>query len=583
MLLSIHSKKRERHCLFHIQQGRMLRIHKGSQLQGSVTKTILFGLLTLFMTYTPLPILKLILLTLDVSSYWIRYIINKLKNSPERVLLNKLNRSTSWKEFSETASKLDTVLHNDIWKDNLISSKYDYRLIQERLQDLQDARMCGNVPRLLSLLRAGMLRNFGGISNKRLYNRTYIGTKLLIEEYNRELRTSLEWIDENNAIENQVKLDFYHDAKTTIGTTALCLHGGSLFGFSHVGVIKSMISANLLPNVIVGSGFGSVVGALVCCLETDELVEILSDLKYHMDLEGYSLSKASRYDESNANNEKAELYLKWIDNLKKGLTIELMQFIEYTLQKIGKITFKEAFEKSGKTFNILVYPTSEKIPNLLNFLSTPYITIESAICCSLGSGIMEMKSREINTELMIKYKNQISRYTDVECEFEPPYQVNGDSIELKNSPYDRITELFNVNHFIISISRPYLAPFLNGDWRVVYNNKTLTRKVLNLINLEMKHRIRIMSRFGLLTNLMKWLLVDEKSILVETNHIAIIPVGNKWILWDLFDLFVQNKSSLNYWIECGERSIWGMEALLETRFRMEFLLEEYYEKYRKIN
>lgn len=560
-----------------------MRIHKASQLQGSITKTIVFGLLTLFMTYTPLPILKFILLLLDVCSYWARCIFNKLKNSSERVLLNKLNRSKSWKEFSETALKLDNVFHNDVWKDNLISSKYDYRLIQERMQDLQDARESGNVARLLSLLRAGMLRNFGGISNKRLYNRTYIGTKLLIEEYNKEVSTCLRWIDEQSIIENQVKLDFYHDAKTTIGTTALCLHGGSLFGFSHVGVIKSMIDTNLLPNVIVGSGFGSVVGALVCCLEADELIGVLSNLKYHMAVEGYGLGKERKFDESNANNEKAEMYLKWIDNLKKGFTIELRQFIEYTLQKIGKITFKEAYEKSGKTFNILVYPTSDKIPTLLNFLSTPYITIESAIYCSLGSGVLDSKVRDTNAELKIKYYGEISSYSTVECEFEPPYQVNGDSIELKNSPYNRITELFNVNHFIISISRPYLAPFLNGDWRVVYNNKTFGKKISNLVNLEMKHRIRIMSKFGLLTNLMRWLLVDEKSILLETNHIAIIPVGNKWIVWDLFDLFVQNKSSLNYWVDCGERSVWGMKSLLETRFRMEFMLEEYFEKYRKIN
>lgn len=561
----------------------MMRIHKASQLQGSITKTIVFGLLTLFMTYTPLPILKFILLLLDVCSYWARCIFNKLKKSSERVLLNKLNRSKSWKEFSETALKLDNVFHNDVWKDNLISSKYDYRLIQERMQDLQDARESGNVARLLSLLRAGMLRNFGGISNKRLYNRTYIGTKLLIEEYNKEVSTCLRWIDEQSIIENQVKLDFYHDAKTTIGTTALCLHGGSLFGFSHVGVIKSMIDTNLLPNVIVGSGFGSVVGALVCCLEADELIGVLSNLKYHMAVEGYGLGKERKFDESNANNEKAEMYLKWIDNLKKGFTIELRQFIEYTLQKIGKITFKEAYEKSGKTFNILVYPTSDKIPTLLNFLSTPYITIESAIYCSLGSGVLDSKVRDTNAELKIKYYGEISSYSTVECEFEPPYQVNGDSIELKNSPYNRITELFNVNHFIISISRPYLAPFLNGDWRVVYNNKTFGKKISNLVNLEMKHRIRIMSKFGLLTNLMRWLLVDEKSILLETNHIAIIPVGNKWIVWDLFDLFVQNKSSLNYWVDCGERSVWGMKSLLETRFRMEFMLEEYFEKYRKIN
>lgn len=562
-----------------------MRIHKASQLQGSVIKTALFGMLTLLMTYTPLPILKFLLLILDVCTYWIKCIINKIKHSPERALLNKLNHSISWYEFSDTAYKLDNILHNDIWKDNLISNKYDYRLIQERLQDLRFYRMSKDVPKLLSLLRAGMLRNFGGISNKKLYNRTYIGTKVLIEEYNNEIIQCLRWIDEEPDIDHQVKLDFYHDAKTTLGTTALCLHGGSLFGFSHVGVVKSLIDLNILPNVIVGSGFGAMVGALVCCLPNDELNDVLLDLKNYMKESRYNLNESDTYNPNEIYNERVEMYLKWVDNLKKGLTIELKYFIEFVLMKIEDITFKEAFEKTGKVFNVLVYPNNDKVPTLLNYLSTPYITIKSAICCSMGNGILELKGKEIKMTLMIKYKNEIKRYSDTECEFLPPYQVNGDSIELKNSPYDRITELFNVNHFIISISRPYLAPFLNGDWRIIYNNngKSIGKKILNLINLELKHRIRVMSKLGLLTNTMRWLLVDEKSILLDTNHIAIIPVGNQWILRDLFDLFLQNNSSMNYWIKCGQRSIWGMECLIQTRTKMEYVLEGYYEKYRKIN
>lgn len=562
-----------------------MRIHKGSQLQGSVIKTALFGVLTLLMTYTPLPILKFLLLMLDVCTYWIKGIINRIKNSPERTLINKLNHSNSWGEFSDTAYKLDKILHNDIWKDNLISSKYDYRLIQERLQDLRFYRTSKNVSKLLSLLRAGMLRNFGGISNKKLYNRTYIGTKVLIEEYNNEIIQCLKWIDEETNIDYQVKLDFYHDAKTTLGTTSLCLHGGSLFGFSHIGVVKSLIDLSLLPSVIVGSGFGSIVGAIVCCLPNDELNDTLSNLNKCMKETGFRLNESEIDNSNEIYNEKVEMYLNWIDNLKKGLTIELKHFIEFTLMKIEDITFKEAFERTGKVFNVLIYPNNDKIPTLLNYLSTPYITIKSAIICSMGNGILELKGKEIKMALMIKYRNEINTYSDIECEFLPPYQVNGDSIELKNSPYDRITELFNVNHFIISISRPYLAPFLNGDWRIIYNNnsKSIGKKILNLINLELKHRIRVMSKLGLLTNTMRWLLVDEKSILLDTNHIAIIPVGNQWIVRDLFDLFLQNKSSIDYWIKCGQRSIWAMECLIETRSKMEYMLERYYEKYRKIS
>lgn len=481
------------------------------------------------------------------------------------------------KEYSDTALELDNIFHNDNWKNNLISSRYDYKLIQERLNDLQNAKSSGDYKKLLSLLRAGMLRNFGGISNKKLYNRTYIGTKILIERYNIEIEKCLKWIDENNQIDNQLKLDFYHDAKTTLGTTALCLHGGSLFGLCHIGIIKSLIGCKILPNVVVGSGIGAVVGSLICCLEEDDLIEILANLQSEI------VNNKLQSLQDNEKFDKSQLYTSWVDNLKKGLTEELKLFIKFTLDKINEITFKEAYERTGKIFNILVYPTSNKIPNLLNYLSTPYITIHSAIHCSLGTGTLDENGNHKDIKLMIDYKNVVTEYSEIKCDFQPPYQVNGDSIELKNSPYDRITELFNVNQFIISISRPYLAPFLHSDWKIIYNNPPIIKKLWILINLEFKHRIRMLNRMGLLTTLMQWLLIDEKNVLVDTNHISVIPTGSNWIVWDVLDLFNQNNSTIDYWTGCGERSIWSIQSLLETRCRTEYLLNSYFEKYRKIN
>lgn len=426
-----------------------------------------------------------------------------------------------------------------------------------------------------------MLRNFGGISNKSLYNRTYIGTKSLIEQYNREISNCLDSLDNDGNIDNQTKLDFYHDAKTTLGTSALCLHGGSLFGFCHIGVIKGMIECNLLPNVIVGSGVGSAVGAFVCCFEITEVEKILKDLKSDMEMEGLGLAGES---DGKLKSDQSDKYLRWIDNLKKGLTTEIVLFIGYVFQKIGKLTFKEAYEKSGKIFNILVYPSSAKIPTLLNYLSTPYITIESAICCSLGTGVLDFnEDGPFDAQLMIKYGDEVKPYSDLECNFYPPYQVNRDSVDLKNSPYNRITELFNVNHFVVSISRPYLASSFIGSWKTIYKNRTVLKKLMNLLNLELKHRIRLLNKLGLLTTTMRWLLVDEKYVLLDTNHVPILPVGNQWIIWDLINLFVQDHSVLDYWVSCGERSVYGIFSLLETRFRMEFLLDQYYEKYRKID
>lgn len=528
------------------------------------------------MTYIPLPVLKLSLLIFDVAFFWTRYIADKLWNSTERTLIYRLNHASSLSEYTKTAFSLDNLFHNDVWKDNLISSKYDYRLIQERLHDLQYARSTNDYSRLLSLLRAGILRNFGGISNKNLYNRTYIGTKILIEQYNHEVENCLKYIDSNLFLDNQKKLDFYHDAKTTLGTTALCLHGGSLFGLCHIGVLKGLIECRLLPQVIVGSGVGSIVGALVSCLDELDMHLVLADTKGAMKTDGFELNAAHE-----SKKDSQEQYLKWIENFKKGLTVELTLFFRFVLNKIGDITFKEAFEKTGRVFNVLVYPTANNVPTLLNYLNTPYITIKSAIICSMGTGIMENCIAE-PAKLMMNYNGK-RPYTKIECDFKPPFQVSDGSMYLQVSPYNRITELFNVNHFVISVSRPYLAPHFLGNWRIIYKNRTFLKKLLSLINLEFKHRIRILNAYGLLSPTMRWLFVDEKFALMDTNNVSIIPVGNNWIGWDIYNMFNQDHSVMNYWIGCGQRSIYATRSLLETRIRMECLLEKYYEKYRMIN
>lgn len=656
----------------------------------------------------------------DVIAYWCRKLLSITFNSQQRRLKIALNKASTLTEYETIAKELDILLNNDVWKDNLITNQYDYRLIQDRLHHLKSARLSNDIVKMLSLLRAGMLRNFGGISNKSLYNRTYMGTKSLIEQYVNEVLLCLDWIDMID--DEQTKLDFFHDAKTTLGSTALCLHGGSLFGMCHVGVIKALFESGLLPDVIAGSGIGAVVGSLVGCMTDLELLEILPDLKGAMSEEGFtvthdgsiisngSILKATKNKKnpnpnpnsdanSNANpdansNDKSfnkvenlaneldnrdtflqkltnnlemdlDLDLEWLEDLRRGLSPSLKLLIAYILFKVGDMTFIEAHKRSGKSLNILIYPTNSKVPNLLNFLSTPFVTIRSAIACSLGSRTLESCGFTTNLSLFndcnspsleIKFENKFDKFSEIECNFLSPYETKiGDASEVKpyykrsdRSPYTRITEMFNVNHFLISVSRPYLAPFILWDWKV-QNQPKMKSKSNNLIFpipliisffqigerislfsggiliREMKHRLRMFQRlgvnFGWIGGLLKWAVVDEKETLLETNHVPLVPMGNRWWMIDLVKIIEDSAflngindnnsreliddslsasstrrsshivneslmkeedeeelSTMQYWIQCGERSVWGMQALLRTRCRIEFRLQEYFSK-----
>jgi len=55
-------------------------------------------------------------------------------------------------------------------------------LITQRLAFLKEIAQTADVFTMIFHLRAGMLRNYGGITNTHLFQATHIGTKAVIEE-----------------------------------------------------------------------------------------------------------------------------------------------------------------------------------------------------------------------------------------------------------------------------------------------------------------------------------------------------------------------------------------------------------------
>ncbi|CAN0131397.1 unnamed protein product, partial [Hapterophycus canaliculatus] len=107
---------------------------------------------------------------------------------------------------------------------------------------------------------------------------------------------------------------------------------------------------------------------------------------------------------------------------------------------IGSFTFQEAFDRTGRIVNITVAPKNRTDPpRLLNYLTAPHVLVWSAAVCSssvpgvFDPSILLVKDADGSTH---PESGPIEKFVDGSMEADLPMQ--------------QISELFNINHFIVS-------------------------------------------------------------------------------------------------------------------------------------
>lgn len=639
---------------------------------SSFFRSIIIPIIALVINHTPLFIWVIIDFIVDICFFWVKklYQLYNTKD-PFKEYLKQLKNALSYNEWKKIAAEIDKLTNMDLWRQNFISKHYDYILIDDRLKLLREARLNQDSQLIISLFRSGLIRNFGGLSQKRLYTKSYLGTKFKIEEYITEVLNCLNYLNESiNApserdndefIMNskQLKLDFFHDARQSFGCTALLLQGGSLFGLCHLGVVKALYFKGLLPRIIGGSAIGAAVASLVCTLTDQELIPILINIADVI------------ADIDRLNHDVDERYGNVIENVvKKGYSQDILIFLKFVRDTIGDLTFEEAYLKTEKILNIVVHPTHQSVTSLLNYITAPNVIIWTAIYASIGTGVLsdnvQLYVKDFNNQIVpkvpdfdvvflkpqdVSYLQQYFRASNRKKDDHPSNHTTNDSgsktgyndttsynYHLKeSSPYTRLTELFNVNHFIISLARPYLAPLISNDLKHYHNsygkvrynsevseknmkskfnnqiiigenkppmldkNKTsvndmekyakdtsynFMKLIKNLLGMEIQHRLEVMNKLGLLSDLIKRFCIDEKpstpQSLTNIREISIVP-ELRYLVKDFGRVFDVHKTMENipYWILVGERSVWPLFPLLWARCSIEFALDDLYNIHRK--
>lgn len=321
------------------------------------------------------PLLMFIFLFIS-TEFGLYVLIRQLVNGKEWVtawrgtkgqLRKKLRAAQTYKEWKEAAIALDEYLQFDEWKKVNEDPFYDWKLVRKvkrslrTLREKKDARGC------LGVLETCIRPNFAAVESPRLYSETFLGTKDSIESYFDELEKSLEYIRETPELSLDEKKRFFKSANTNLGVSALCLSGGGTLGYYHFGVIKAFLDEGLLPRVITGTSAGGLVAALTCTRTDEELKVLLAP---------------RLADKITACEETISVWLnRW---MKTGARFDSASWArKCTFFTHGSMTFREAYERTGRILNISVVPHDRYSPTkVLNYITAPDTVIWSALLAS---------------------------------------------------------------------------------------------------------------------------------------------------------------------------------------------------------
>ncbi|KAI9021510.1 acyl transferase/acyl hydrolase/lysophospholipase [Phycomyces nitens] len=395
------------------------------------------------------------------------------------------------------------------------------------------------------LLRGGLLRNFGGVCDRKLFTHSYMGTKDLIEDYMNEVETQIEYIETKQDFDTQAKLKFLTDTRQGFGCSALVLQGGTGFALYHIGVVKALNEQGLLPRIISGTAVGALIAALICIHTDAELPHILQP-------EGINLSAFSK------KSDKGHFKRRVTRLLKYGYLMDMKVLQQCVRTNVGDITFEEAYSRSKRVLNISVSSSrTQEVPQLLNHLTAPNVLIWSAACCSTASiGLFG------SCDLLAKDKNgNIVKWSSSSVKWNHWSEASTAESE---APLYRLSELFNVNHFIVSQASPYAIPFIAKAQNL--RQETPLNKIAYLVASEFKHRLYQLDQMHILPRFLRGVIEEKMS-----GNVNIVPHLH---LSDFNMLFSNpTHSSLAYWILHGERSTWPLLSFIRTRCMIELALD----------
>lgn len=413
----------------------------------------------------------------------------------------KMERAKDWKTWKKAAIEVDKLEGKDDWRYREQSPMYDYKLLRGRLKLIRSLQQSGEVEALVHHLRSGLFRGLGGNLHPELYNKCLVGTKSLIIEYQKEVKNALNYILNSQTFPMKDKVTFFTESRYAYGRTALLLSGGGGLGLYHLGVVKTLYEKNLLPKIIAGTSAGSIVAAFICTTVWKDIPRWFEPGKI-------------RYG-PDSGLESGSLFKKFRKFIERGYMLDISLFEKFLRDNLGEFTFEEAYLKTGLILNITVSETNEFSDfRLMNYLTAPHVFIWSAVLASCAIPFVfeavELKCKNHKGETVLYHPSGL-KFIDGSIKADLPMQ--------------RLSELFNVNAFIVSQTNPWVIPLLSPDdggglWGDSFQFKLL-RLVKRLCLMEFRYRVQQLNLIGM-CNFLTWVL----GIFTQEyrGHVTIWPI-----------------------------------------------------------
>lgn len=463
---------------------------------------------------------------------------------------------------------MDALEGRNAWKHTFDCSEYNPRLIQERQEELENARISCDVRRILFLIRTSLSRDLGGISNASLYRHSHIGTKDLVDRYTTTaVDTISAFVDlavqgQCDEVELKYILDQLLATRQAFGRSALLFSGGATFGMYHIGVLKVLWQANLLPRVISGASAGSIICAVFCTRTDDELPALL---------ESYTHGDFAVFDEQ---GREENIWQKTARFLKYGSFLDISHLARVMRCWLGDITFQEAYNRTRRVLNICVSSAGVyELPRILNYITAPNVLIWSAVAVSCSVPVVftpfVLMAKDPVTERPVPWNDLHRQYIDG--------SVDGDL------PMNRLSEMFNVNHFIVSQVNPHVIPFVSEN-EGLYEEKTdasrsspgWLQSMTHLAKEEALHRMTVLSDLGIFSTSMTKLasIMNQKY----SGDITIYPE----IQFSSVPRMLKNPTTEFMVQACasGERATWPKLSRLRNHVAIELALDAAVQKIR---
>eukprot|EP01135_Chromosphaera_perkinsii_P007601 Nk52_evm57s914 gene=Nk52_evmTU57s914 len=455
---------------------------------------------------------------------------------------------THYEDWAKNQLLIEKLRGVDDWRRETCSDLYDEDLLMANLKSLRSAIQAKDMNNLSLHLKPCFNRHHCNLDDRNLHGISELGTKHIVEEYLDVVEKAIEAYCRIPDFDytRSMRITALERGAKALGSTALCLSGGGSLAMYHVGVVKALLEANIMPKVIAGTSGGAIV-ALKLAIHTD--AEML-DIVCKPDI----ADRAGKVFFESITSQVLHYF-------SSGSLINPSAFSETSRAYYGDFTFEEAYKRTGRIVNITVVK-SDKLghPVVLNYITAPRVLLWSALTATCAiPGLMPAIT------LMAKDKDGL---------IIPAYPEGVkwmDGSIMVDLPVSFLRRQFNCNQFIVSQVNPHVAPFAISKSNAPHSLQELENKITK----DIRYRAKKLAKKKLMPNFFGQ---DLSGVVMQQygsdtrDTVLIVP---RLSMYDIFKVLSQpTYNDMKRYIHKGMLATWPRLAQIEHRLRLELKIEE---------